>query len=105
MAPEQFENVTVKVLANVYEEGRCQSRTLIFSDGTKKTLGVYLPGDFEFSSDAPERVLITSGEVEVFFPGDKDWRIVRKGEIYEVPGDCVFKVRCASIAEYICDFL
>ena len=102
---ERFENVTVLVRANIYEEGRCQSRTLIFPDGVKKTLGVYLPGEFVFDSDEPEKVLMTSGSVDVLFPSDETWRTVKAGESYDVPANCTFKVRCSAIAEYICDFL
>lgn len=102
---EFFEDVKVKINANIFEGGLCQSRTLIFPDGSKKTLGVYMPGDFEFDSHEPERVLITSGSVDVIFPGDLDWRTVNTGEYYDVPRNCVFHVRCRQISEYICDFL
>ena len=76
-----------------------------YPDGRLQTLGVYLPGDFEFHSDGAETVLVTSGCAEVLFPGDTDWRAVRKGEVYDVPANTVFKVRCTEITEYICDFL
>lgn len=102
---ERFENVTVLVRANIYEEGRCQSRTLIFPDGSKKTLGVYMPGEFVFDSHEPEKVLMTSGSVDVLFPSDSEWRTVKAGESYDVPANCTFKVKCPGIAEYICDFL
>lgn len=102
---ERFENVTVLVQGNIYEDGLCQSRTLIFPDGTKKTLGVYMPGDFSFDSHEPERVLMTAGAVDVLFPGDAGWRTVRAGESYDVPPNCTFQVRCGEISQYICDFL
>jgi uncharacterized protein YaiE (UPF0345 family) len=99
-----FENVKVAVRANIYEGGLCQSRTIIFPDGTRKTLGVYMPGDFEFDSHEPERVLMTAGKVELLFPGDKEWRTVKAGEFYDVPANCKFKVRCKEISEYVCDY-
>jgi len=102
---EKFENVAVKVNANIYENGLCQSRSIVLPDGTEKTLGVYLPGDFTFTSHGAEKVLITKGLVEVFFPGDNDWRKIRTGQYYDVPAHCTFKVRCSEISEYICDFL
>ena len=102
---EFIENVKVKIRANIYDGGLCQSRTLVFQDGTKKTLGVYLPGNFEFDSHEPERVLVTSGSVDVFFPEDTEWRTINAGEFYDVPSNCVFKVRCREISEYICDFM
>lgn len=100
-----LENVKVSIRANIFENGRCQSRTVLFPDGTKKTLGVYLPGEFEFDSDGPERVLMTSGEVEVLFPGDKTWNLVREGETYDVPAGISFRVRSRDVSEYICEFL
>ena len=58
----------VKVRVNIFCDGKVQSRTLRYPDGTMKTLGVYLPGEFEFHSDGPESVVMTAGEVEVNFP-------------------------------------
>ncbi len=103
--PTTFDGVRVSVRANIYEDGRCQSRTLVLPDGTKKTLGVYLPGEFVFDSHEPEQVVMTAGTVDVLFPDDEDWRTVPVGETYDVPANCTFRVRCREIAEYICDFL
>ena len=102
---EFIKSVDVKTMVNIYCDGKVQSRTLRYPDGRLQTLGVYLTGDFEFHSDGAETVLVTSGCAEVLFPGDKDWRAVRKGEVYDVPANTVFKVRCTEITEYICDFL
>lgn len=102
---ERFENVSVLVHANIYNNGACQSRTLIFADGSKKTLGVYLPGEFVFDSHEPERVLITNGAIEVKFQTDGDWHEICAGETYDVPANCTFQVRCNQLAEYICVFL
>lgn len=98
-------SVDVKVRVNIFCDGKVQSRTLRYPDGRLQTLGVYLPGEFDFHSDGPETVVMTAGAVEVFFPGDKDWRLVKTGERYDVPADTKFKVRCSEISEYICDFL
>lgn len=97
--------VDVKTKVNIFCEGKVQSRTLRYPDGKLQTLGVYMPGEFEFHSDTAEKVLITAGSVSVLFPSDSDWRIIKKGEIYDVPENTLFKVRCTEIAEYICDFL
>ena len=61
----EFTNVTVSKEANVYFDGQVSSRTIIFADGTKKTLGVMLPGDYEFGTEVKELMEITSGELEV----------------------------------------
>ncbi len=94
----------VGLLANIYFDGAVQSRTIVTREGVRKTLGVYLPGNYTFESHEPESVEITRGEVEVLMPGDNDWKKVAPGEIYDVPPDCRFQVRCGEIAEYVCEF-
>jgi uncharacterized protein YaiE (UPF0345 family) len=47
----KFENVTVIKEANVYFDGRVTSRVLEFADGSKKTLGIMLPGEYEFGTE------------------------------------------------------
>ena len=47
-------SVDVKTLVNIYCDGKVQSRTLRYPDGKLQTLGVYLPGEFEFHSEGPE---------------------------------------------------
>jgi hypothetical protein len=39
----EFKNVTVIKKANVYFDGKVTSRTVIFPDGSKKTLGIMFP--------------------------------------------------------------
>ena len=46
----QFNNVSVVKLANVYFEGKVTSRAVLFEDGTKVTLGIMLPGEYEFGT-------------------------------------------------------
>ena len=49
-----FENVKVEKNANVYFDGKVTSRNIFFTDGTKKTLGVMLPGSYEFGTEKKE---------------------------------------------------
>ena len=44
-----FENVKVDKKANVYFEGKVISRNIFFKNGSKKTLGVMLPGNYELT--------------------------------------------------------
>ncbi|CAC9524739.1 hypothetical protein [uncultured Gammaproteobacteria bacterium] len=39
-----FENVSVVKAANIYFDGKVSSRTIEFSDGSKKTLGIMMVG-------------------------------------------------------------
>ena len=55
-ATTQFDQVSVIKRANVYFDGKCVSHTVLFADGTRKTLGVILPGTLNFGTDAPELI-------------------------------------------------
>ena len=62
---KNFENVSVEREGNSYFDGAVTSRTLNFTDGSKKTLGFMLPGDYEFGTAAAELMEITSGTLDV----------------------------------------
>lgn len=100
----EFRNVTVVKKANVYFDGKVTSRTLLFADGSKKTLGVMLPGEYEFGTAEREVMEILAGELDVLLPGDTAWRRVQAGESFVVPGNAKFKLRVHTLADYICSF-
>jgi uncharacterized protein YaiE (UPF0345 family) len=60
----EFNGVTIIKKANIYFDGKVSSRSIIFSDGSRKTLGILLPGEYEFNSDDKEIVEIISGGLE-----------------------------------------
>jgi len=99
-----FKNVTVVKKANVYEDGKVTSRTVLFSDGSKKTLGIMLPGEYTFGTDANELMEILSGDLEVLLPGATAWKTVRGGESFEVPAKATFSLNVASITDYCCSY-
>ncbi len=101
----EFSNVTVMREANVYFNGGVTSRTVLFPDGTKKTLGIMQPGEYEFTTGAPEIMEILSGDIEVQLPGESDWRPVKGGESFEVPAQSRFAMRVATLADYCCSFV
>lgn len=101
----QFENVTVIKAANVYFDGKVTSRTVLFGDGSKKTLGVMLPGEYEFNTGAPELMEILSGDLEVLLPQSDEWLQVDGGESFDVPGNSSFKLKIKEITDYCCSFI
>jgi purine/pyrimidine-nucleoside phosphorylase len=101
----EFKDVTVIKEANVYFDGKVTSRTIIFYDGTKKTLGVMLPGEYEFNTADKELMEIFSGELDVLLPGEDNWKMIKGGEEFEVPGQSSFKVKIKSLTDYCCSFL
>lgn len=100
-----FEGVTVVREANVYFEGKVTSRTVIFADGSKKTLGVMLPGEYTFGTDAPEIMEILSGQLEVLLPGQESWRAIAGGEKFDVPGKSSFSLKVSEVTDYCCSFV
>ena len=83
----EFKNVTVQKIANIYFDGRVTSTKVTFADGSWKTLGVMLPGEYEFGTDAHELMEILSGELEVLLPGSTDWQPVSGGGSFRGPGE------------------
>ncbi|WP_127589092.1 pyrimidine/purine nucleoside phosphorylase [Paenibacillus koleovorans] len=100
----QFENVTVLTKANVYFDGKVTSRTLVFADGSKKTLGVMLPGQFQFSTDTKEIMEFYSGDLTVLLPGETEWKPFGPGTQFEVPAGAIFKLDVKSVTDYCCSF-
>ena len=101
----EFKDVTIVKKANVYFEGKVTSRTIMFADGSKKTLGIMLPGEYTFNTDAAERMEILGGEMTVLLPGAKEWRAVQDGEAFDVPAKSTFSLRVTTLADYCCSFL
>jgi uncharacterized protein YaiE (UPF0345 family) len=101
----EFKNVTVIKKANVYFDGKVTSRTVVFPDGSKKTLGVMLPGVYEFSTTDKEIMEIMSGELEVLLPGVKTWMPVRDGGSFAVTANSKFTMKVKRLTDYCCSFV
>lgn len=101
----EFKNVTVVREANVYFDGKVTSRTILFSDGSKKTLGVMLPGEYEFGTGDKEIMEILSGDLDVLLPGQSGWKTVKGGESFEVAANAKFKLRVRKLSDYCCSFI
>ena len=50
----EFKDVTIIKKANIYFDGKVISRSVIFPDGSRKTLGIMLPDEYEFNTDDKE---------------------------------------------------
>ena len=101
----EFKNVTVVKKANVYFDGKVTSRTVVFGDGSKKTLGIMLPGEYEFGTADKELMEIFSGELAVLLPGEEKWKTVIGGESFEVAPNAKFKLKVTSMTDYCCSFI
>src|SRR4051812_16278915 len=104
--PTQFAGVTVVTKANVYFDGKVVSHSVLFADGSKKTLGLIYPGSYHFGTGAPERMEIVAGTCKVVLDGQTESKGYGANEYFDVAGKSGFTIEVASgICEYICSFL
>lgn len=101
----QFSNATIVKAANVYYDGKVTSRTVILDGGAKVTLGIMMPGTYEFGTDAPEIMEILSGDLDVMLPGSSEWQKIEGTGTFHVPGQSKFKLEIRSVTDYCCSYV
>ena len=101
----QFTGVTAVAKANVYFDGKVVSHTILFPDGSRKTLGLIYPGRFHFSTEKAERMEILGGNCAVKLDGQTAVNDYTAGQKFEVPARSGFDIEVKSgICEYVCSF-
>ncbi len=101
----QFDNVSIIKAANVYFDGKVTSRTVLFADGSKKTLGIMMPGEYTFGTEAAELMEIIAGELDVRLPGSDAWQRIQGGQSFEVPANSSFDLKIRTLTDYCCAYL
>lgn len=101
----EFANVTVIREANIYFNGAVTSHTVLFADGTKKTLGIMQAGEYTFNTAAAEVMEILSGELELQLAGETGWKTILGGQSFQVPANSSFTMRVKAVSDYCCSFL
>ena len=104
-APDKFDGVSVVTKANVYFDGKVVSHTILFPDGSKKTIGLIYPGSFNFTTNAAEVMAIVAGACRVRLKGESAWKSYPAGSSFPVAANSAFDIEVsAGIAEYVCSF-
>jgi uncharacterized protein YaiE (UPF0345 family) len=101
----EFTNVTIVKAANIYFDGKVTSRTVKFADGSHKTLGVMLPGDYSFNTKAAESMEILAGSMDIRLASSDDWNTYSAGTQFEVPANSSFDLKVTAAADYCCSYL
>ncbi|MDR3390421.1 MAG: pyrimidine/purine nucleoside phosphorylase [Sulfuriferula sp.] len=101
----QFDQVSVVKQANIYFDGKCVSHTVLFADGSKKTIGVIFPSKLVFNTGLPEIMEINSGVCKVKLAGEADWKTYQAGEKFNVPGNSSFDIETVETLDYVCHFV
>jgi uncharacterized protein YaiE (UPF0345 family) len=101
----EFTNLTIVKKANVYFGGNVNSRTLKFIDGSMKTLGFMMPGEYTFNTADKELMEILDGDLDVLLSGSSQWQKIKGGESFTVPANAQFSVKIHKPTDYCCSFL
>ena len=100
----KFENVNVEKKANIYFDGKVISRNITFNDGSFKTLGVMLPGEYSFNTKSKELMEIISGKLEYQLLNQTNWIIITDGMSFDILKNSSFKVKVFKIVHYCCSY-
>lgn len=99
----EFNNVSIAKEANILFDGNITSRSITFEDGSKKTLGIMLPGEYELNTVNKATIDINSGMVEVMLPAE-DWvEYVAPAKI-KIAQNSKYKLKVTSLVDYCCSF-
>ncbi len=100
-----YKDVDVDKLANIYFEGKVISRNIFFKDGSKKTLGVMLIGHYEFNTQSKELMEIVSGKLNLKLEGEDEWKLIKEGMHFNIPKNSSFKLEVLELVNYTCSYL
>jgi len=90
---------------NIYFGGKVISTSISFQDGSKKTLGVMLKGEYEFNTEQKEIMEIMTGKLQVLLPNKSEWINIKSGETFEVPKNSSFKLKIHDLTNYCCEYI
>lgn len=101
----EFNNVTVTREANVYFDGNVTSRAVTFADGSVKTLGIMMPGDYTFGTEKAELMEILAGSLTYKLADSEEWQEIKGGESFNVPAESSFDLKVPELVDYCCSYL
>ena len=100
----QFDQVSVIKKSNIYFDGKCVSHTVLFADGSKKTIGVIFPSSLTFNTGAPETMEVIGGVCKVRQAGATEWIIYGEGQQFQVGANTHFDIETVETLDYVCHF-
>lgn len=102
MSAEHFEDATVRKRANVYYDGQVTSREVTTSDGERRTLGIVLPGSYQFETETEETIEVLAGAGRLDLPDETVE--FDAGDIVTVPAATAFEFVADDVVDYCCAY-
>ena len=100
-----FKNVELVKKANIYFDGNVTSRSFIDENGESKSLGIMMPGTYNFGTAQAELMEILAGEVEVKLAGEDTWNTYRENTSFSVIANSNFDIKVKTITDYCCSYI
>ncbi|MDP2546536.1 MULTISPECIES: pyrimidine/purine nucleoside phosphorylase [unclassified Oceanobacter] len=88
---------------NQYFDGKVASIGLQTST-LPATVGVMLPGEYEFGTSQNEVMTVVSGAIETLLPSESEWQTFAQGESFAIAANQKFQVRIAVDTAYFCTY-
>jgi uncharacterized protein YaiE (UPF0345 family) len=88
------------IKVNEYLGGKVKSLGAEYK-GEYFTAGVMLPGEYKFSTEKEEHIVVTLGELQLQIPGGA-WKKYARGETAVVPAKVEFQLRVQETVAYVC---
>jgi len=100
-----FKNVELTKNANIYFDGNVTSRSFIDENGESKSLGIMMPGTYNFGTGQAELMEILAGEVEVKLAGENTWNTYTANTSFSVKANSNFDIKVKTICDYCCSYI
>ncbi|MBF0127790.1 MAG: pyrimidine/purine nucleoside phosphorylase [Magnetococcales bacterium] len=82
-----------------------QVKSIAFSTETlPATVGVMVPGEYEFGTSRKETMTVVSGALTVKLPGSDAWITCRPYDSFVVAANCRFQLQVAVDTAYLCTY-
>ena len=100
----KFKNATIVKKANIFFDGKVTSRTIFLEDGSRKTLGIMLQGEYSFNTQEQELMEVLAGSMDIMLAGETSYHTYKEGESFTVPAQSSFKLIIKQPADYCCSY-
>lgn len=102
---ETIKNVELVKKANIYFDGNVTSRSFIDENGENKSLGIMMPGTYNFGTSEAELMEIIAGDVEVKLAGSDIWNRYTENTSFNVEANSNFDIKVKTITDYCCSYI
>ncbi|MBF0434498.1 MAG: pyrimidine/purine nucleoside phosphorylase [Magnetococcales bacterium] len=88
---------------NEYFDGKVKS--IGFQTATlRATVGVMMPGEYEFGTSQKETMTVVSGALTVKLPGQETWQTYAHNQSFQVAAQQKFQLRVEVDTAYLCTY-